>query len=84
LAGQDDELLSPGPMLELVRTVVPDWRAYLATATPEETVARLRLHERTGQPLGRESFVIGLESPLGQPLRPGKPGRPRKDRGGKK
>ena len=65
-------------MLELVTTFVRDWHAYLALETPEETVARLRLHERTGRPLGNEGFVGKLEMLLGLPLRPGRPGRPKK------
>jgi len=78
LAGRDDALLTVGPMLELVTSLALDWQAYLALETPEETIARLRMHKRTGRPAGSEGFVIRLESILGRPLRPGKPGRPRK------
>ena len=53
-------------------------QAYLAMETPEATVARLLLHQRTSRPAGSGSFVTPLESMLGTPLRPGEPGRPRK------
>ena len=79
LAGQDDELVRVGAMLELVTTFVRDWRAYLDQEAPEETLRRLRLHERTGRPVGTDSFTRRLESLLGRALRPGKPGRPRKN-----
>ena len=69
LAGRDDTLVTGGPMRERVTTFVRDWHAYLALETPEETVARLHLHERTGRPLGNEGFVGKLETLLGLPLR---------------
>jgi putative transposase len=69
LEGKDDSLVKVGPLLEMVG----DWRAFLDT--PEEVDAdRLRRHERTGRPLGRESFVERLETELGRALRPQKPG----------
>ena len=78
VAGADDGLVTVGPMLDLVTTFVADWRAYLAQESPEETIARLHLHERTGRPLGNRRFVGRLETLLGRTLIPGKPGRPRK------
>ena len=65
-------------MLELVATRVADWRAYLDLETADETIERLRLHERTGRPLGDAAFLDHLERLVGHSLRPGKPGRPRK------
>ena len=50
LAGQDDGFVRVGPMLQLVSTLVRDWRAYLDQETPEDTLRRLRLHERAGRP----------------------------------
>ena len=78
LAGRDDGLVKVGPMLELVGPGASAWQAYLALDTPAETVARLRLHERTGRPLGGDGFVGKLERLLGRTLRPGRPGRPKK------
>jgi putative transposase len=77
LVGTDDALVQAGPMLERVCTRVADWRAYLDLETPGETIERLRLHERTGRPLGGPAFLDALEALLGGSLRPGKPGRPR-------
>ncbi len=74
LAGEDDELLSAGPMLDLVGKFTTDWRGYLGQDTPGETLARLRQHERTGRPAGSPEFVGRLERLLGRPLRRRKPG----------
>jgi len=79
LAGKDDALVQVEPMLELVTTRVADWRAYLDLETPEETIERLRLHGRTGRPLGDATFLDRLERLVGHSLRPGQPGRPRKE-----
>ena len=76
--GVDDALVKAGPMLEIVEQTMPDWAAYLAAETPEETLARLREHSRTGRPVGSDAFIGKLESQLGRPLRPGAPGRPKK------
>ena len=78
LAGRDDVLVKVQPMLDLVSTLMPDWQAYLALETPAETIERLRRHERTGRPLGRDGFLGKLEAVVGRLLRPNRPGRPRK------
>ncbi len=78
LERKDDLLVKVDPMLELVETFVADWQAYLALETPEETIDRLRMHGRTGRPLGHAVFMDKLESLLGRTVRPGKPGRPPK------
>ena len=71
------------PMLALVRGLMPDWAAYLAAETPEETLSRLRRHERTGRPLGATGFIGKLEQRLGRVLRPAKPGpKPKKRKPG--
>jgi putative transposase len=74
VAGRDDLLAKVAPMLELVRQTMPDWQSYLALESPEETLRRLRLHERTGRPLGTAEFVAKLERIVGRVLRPGKRG----------
>ena len=62
---------------------VGDWRAFLAEQdTPEET-EQLRLHTRTGRPLGGVMFLNLLETVLNRAVRPRKAGRPRKKRVGK-
>ncbi len=74
LAGRDDGLATVKGMLDLVWIFVPEWRAYLDLQTPEETVARLRRHERTGRPLGERGFIGRLEQLLGRQLHRQKPG----------
>jgi putative transposase len=72
-------------MLELLGRGTPDWKAYLALATPAETTALLRRHGRTGRPLGDAEFVRKIEKRLGRVLHPRKPGRkPKKRRGGRR
>ena len=39
----------------------------------EEEVKRLRRYERTGRPLGDESFIVAVERQLRRTLRRGKP-----------
>jgi len=71
-------------MLKTVARALPDWRAYLAVKTPEETVRRLRLHSRTMRPLGDAGFVAELERLLDRRLAPRKPGRKPKPKKHKK
>ena len=44
VAGADDALVTTAPMLKLAGRSAPDWKAYLALATPKETTALLRKH----------------------------------------
>ena len=77
LAGRDDRLATVAPLLALA----PDWRAFLRSALPEETVRDLHAHGRTGRPLGSPTFVDRLEHRVGRVLKPQKPGprpKPRK------
>ena len=71
LKGRDDTLVKVRPLLELVG----DWRSFLSESTPREVVRKLQGHERTGRPLGNDSFVARLERRLGRVLRPRRPGR---------
>ena len=41
---------------------VTDWSGWLAEAEPEDLTVRLRLHTRTGRPLGDDGFVRDLEA----------------------
>ncbi len=72
VTGAADALLSParpfpGP--------VKDWGAWLSEGLTAEETARLRLHTRTGRPLGSKEFVAELEETLGRPLSPQRRGR---------
>ncbi len=59
-----------------------DYEAYLALMADEDeaTLHAIRLHGRTGRPLGEAGFVRRLERRLGRRLLPGAPGRPPKRR----
>jgi putative transposase len=70
LAGCDDELVMVAPLLEMAG----DWRLFLKGTEEEKVINDIRMHERTGRPLGQESFVEQLESALVRPLKRGKPG----------
>jgi len=71
LAGRDDLLVKAAPLLE----IVGDWRTFLSEPIGEATGQKLRRHERTGRPLGDESFLAKLGGLLNRVLKPGKPGR---------
>ncbi len=79
LKGRDDELATVAPLLELA----PDWKDYLAEALEAEKLEALRMHARTGRPLGSEGFVRRLEKHFGRSLAPRKPGPPPKRKDGK-
>ena len=73
LEGKDDALAKVEPLLE----IVADWRAFL-TAPENVDADRLRQHERTGRPLGQDSFVERLEAALNRPSARRNPGRRRR------
>lgn len=70
LLGKDDKLVKVIPLLE----IAGDWRAFLSGSSDEDLVNSLRKHERTGRPLGAESFVEYLEMLLERSFKRGKPG----------
>jgi putative transposase len=46
-----------------------DYREYISLMAEEKEIKEIRRHERTGSPLGRDGFVLGLEKALGRTLR---------------
>ncbi len=70
LAAKDDSLVQVQPLLD----EIGDWQAYLALDVEEEDAVALRLHERTGRPLGSKDFLGKLEAQLGRELLPRKRG----------
>ena len=54
--------------------MVGDWRTFLLESPANDVMNDLRKHERTGRPLGRESFLQHLENTLSRVLRKQKPG----------
>jgi putative transposase len=69
LSATDDQLTRVEPLLALVG----NWGNFLAVSTEEE-MATFRKHERTGRPLGHETFIEQIELLYGRTLRPQKPG----------
>ncbi len=66
LAGRDDRLVKTGPLLALV----DDWAEFLEDGLEASAAEALRRHERSGRPLGGESFLAALERRLGRTLAP--------------
>lgn len=76
LQGKDDVLVKVSPMLELVNK---PWENFLGRDVHKENIELFRKHERTGRPLGENSFLEKMENLLGRNIKPGKPG-PKKPR----
>lgn len=75
LLGDADPLLAP----ELLESMLPACDTS-ECRIGEETHETLRLHTRTGRPLGSDGFVDRIESMTGRALRPGRPGPARRER----
>ena len=76
--GRDDSLVQVRPLLERVE----DWKEFLSSKTGREEMEAIRLHEKTGRPLGETGFVKQLERRLDRILAPLKPGPKPKGRKG--
>ena len=74
LEGRDDQLVKVSPLLNLIG----NWREFLLQAAPQHQMEELRIHERTGRPLGGAGFVAKLEIGLGRILHRRKPGPKRR------
>lgn len=70
LAGKDDGLVEVSPMLDLTG----DWERYLSEEISDAMAKNLRLHARTGRPLGDKEFVEKAGRKLGRDLLRRKPG----------
>ena len=71
------------PESELLAETTGNWRALLSEEEKADDIERLRLHTRTGRPLGGVMFLNLMESLLKRPVLPRRPGRPRKSKGEK-
>jgi putative transposase len=69
LAGKSDGYVEVAPLLHLV----PDWIEFLQRAL-DQPVNEFEVHERTGRPLGSESFIEKASKIVGRDLKPKKPG----------
>jgi putative transposase len=74
VSGRDDALAENGWLAERTAGWVCTWGEYLADSDTEDLQDRLRLHERTGRPLGDRPFLERLGALLGRDLIPGKRG----------
>jgi len=74
LTGKDDELVKVRPMLDRVN----NWGELLAGGD-QALYDQLRMHERTGRPLGGDSFMERMSSLAGRELGKKKPGPKRMD-----
>jgi putative transposase len=70
LTGRNDKLVQVAPMLKCI----PAWRDYLTAGDSTEQADTMRLHSRTGRPLGGDSFIAAAERISGRELRPRKRG----------
>ena len=77
MKGKDDILVKTKPLLEMVNK---PWEDFLAIDAQEPEIALFRKHERTGRPLGVDSFIGTMELLLGRKLKPQKPGPKKKDK----
>ncbi len=69
---ENDRLVNVEPLLQMI---TKNWADFLSPHLAEADSVLARKHERTGRPLGAESFVDSLEKILGRSLKPQKPGR---------
>ena len=57
---------------------VKDWKEFLAESPEKSEMEAIRMHTKTGRPLGSESFIQRLENITGRIIRKLKPGPPGK------
>lgn len=63
----------------LLKDMIDNWKAFLSTEIDVHDQKLIKLHERTGRPLGGDSFVEKLEKALDIKLKKDKPGpKPKK------
>jgi len=74
LQGEDDILVKAGPLL----AIAGNWQELLASDLAEQEYERLRRHERSGRPLGNDTFLAKLEKMTTRVLRKQRPGPKKK------
>lgn len=72
IKAKNDILVNVSPALSIVQD---NWKRFLSKAVSFEQMETFRKHERTGRPLGSDSFVQMLEKKLHRILKPQKSGR---------
>ncbi|MBW1759176.1 MAG: transposase [Deltaproteobacteria bacterium] len=77
IKGKDDILVKIKPLQKIVNK---PWEKFLAFDVQEQEIELFRKHERTGRPLGSDSFIEKMELLLDRKLKPQKPGPKKKDK----
>ena len=77
MKGNDDLLVKTKPLLEIVNK---PWEDFLSVDAQEQEIALFRKHERTGRPLGTDSFIGTMEHLLDRRLKPQKPEPKKRDK----
>ncbi len=72
VTGRDDELVRVQPLVAMVGE--GRWEQFLGEQVTRDEWELLRRHDRTGRPLGDDSFLGRVESSVGRVLRPKKRG----------
>lgn len=75
LEGRDDILVKTAPLAAFVS----DWPAFLEEEIEPEQYAAIRSHEKTGRPLGDDTFLEKLEQLTARSLKKKKPGPKKSD-----
>jgi putative transposase len=70
VSGNTDGIVNVEPLLEMV----PRWTVFLGVPTPSEEETLIERHERTGRPLGEDTFLAELETVTGKCVRKARPG----------
>ncbi len=68
--GKDDKLVKVKPLLSIIN----NWSDFIRKPVSDFEIDNIKKHERTGRPLGNDSFIEQLESETGRFLRKKKPG----------
>lgn len=80
LNGRVDLLITNDPL----HHEIEDWATFLATEDTPAIIDSMRLHERTGRPLGNKRFIDTLETQTGKSIHCRKPGPKKKTLGKQK
>ncbi len=72
IKNREDKLLAPEKPLT---HFVSDWAAFLQEMPEKMDPAAIERHLQTGRPMGSDYFLDSVETIVGRPVRPQKPGR---------
>ncbi|NLO92260.1 MAG: transposase, partial [Elusimicrobia bacterium] len=64
-------------LFQYINSTPEEWKAYTAQADSPEIADNIRLHTRTGKPLGNLPFIVRLENALRRKLQTMPKGRPK-------